>query len=524
VNGSLLTMVRVHLRTGWLTLAIWVTALGGTMAFTVSAIQGLYNTPAKVDSYAAAVKGNALMMINGKIAGIDSLGGIIANEFGFIASFAIPFMAVGLIAKMTRKDEETGRLELVLAGRIARADPLLAAVLVTVVAEVLVTAALFASLAGVGVPTGDAALYALSLGALGLVFAGAAAVAAQLVEHARGVYAIGLGAIVVAYLLRGLGDVQLSPLTWLSPLGWQEQTRAFGDQRWWVLLVPVAAFVLLVAVALGVVARRDVGSALLGVGATAPHASAFLRTPLGIALRSHRGSLIGWSAATVVVSATFGSVAKPLIDAINGNPSLASAIGSSGATGLDSVLAMNALILALLAAGYAVQAVGVLRAEETTGRLEARLSGERSRWAWLSVQLALVVVGIVVVSVHGGAVLALSTSWSVGQNVAGQVAGAVVGFLPAIGFFGGLAVLAFGVVPRWVPVVWLAYAAGAVIAYLGDSLNLPGVVRALSPFHLIGNPPIEPVRASHAALLALLTVGCLVSGYVGFRRRGIPQS
>jgi putative exporter of polyketide antibiotics len=70
----------------------------------------------------------------------------------------------------------------------------------------------------------------------------------------------------------------------------------------------------------------------------------------------------------------------------------------------------------------------------------------------------------------------------------------------------------------------LAYAAGAVIAYLGDSLNLPGVVRALSPFHLIGNPPIEPVRASHAALLALLTVGCLVSGYVGFRRRGIPQS
>jgi ABC-2 type transport system permease protein len=524
VNGSLATMVRVHLRTGWLAMTIWVVALAGTMAFTVSAIQGLYNTPAKVHSYAAAVQGNALEMINGKIAGIDSLGGIVANEFGFIASFAIPFMAVALITKMTRKDEETGRLELVLAGRIDRADPLVAAVLVTATADVLVTAALFTSLLGAGVPTGDGALYAASLGALGLVFAGAAAVAAQLVEHARGVYAIGLGAILGAYLLRGLGDVQFSPLTWLSPLGWQEQTRAFGDQRWWPLVIPVAAFALLVAAALAVASRRDVGSALLGVKATQPDASSFLRTPLGIALRAHRGSLIGWSAATVIVSATFGSVAKPLVDAINGNPSLASAIGSAGATGLDSVLAMNALILALLAAGYAVQGVGVMRAEETTGRLEARLSGDRGRWAWLSIQLAVVALGIIGVSVLGAGVLALSTSASVGHNVTGQVAGAVIAFLPAIAFFGGLAVLAFGVVPRWVPAVWLAYAVGAGIAYLGDSLNLAAAVRALSPFHLIGNPPIEPVHATHVALLALLTAVCLAWGYAGFRRRNIPHS
>jgi ABC-2 type transport system permease protein len=352
---------------------------------------------------------------------------------------------------------------------------------------------------------------------LGLVFAGAAAVAAKLVEHTRGVYAIGLGAILAAYLFRGLGDVQWSPLTWLSPLGWQEQTRAFGDHRWWPLVIPVAAFALLGAVALAVASRRDVGSAMLGVGATEPHASAFLRTPLGIALRSHRGSLIGWTAATVVVSATFGSVAQPLVDAINGNPSLASAIGASGATGLDSVLAMNALILALLAAGYAVQAVGVLRAEETTGRLETWLSGDRGRWAWLSIQLAIVALGMVGVSVLGGAALALSTSWSVRHNVTGQVVGA---FLPAVGFFGGLGLLVFGVVPRLASVVWLAYAAGAAIAYLGDALNLAGGLQALSPFHLIGNPPIEPVHAASVALLSLLTVACVGLGYACFRKRG----
>ena len=87
----------------------------------------------------------------------------------------------------------------------------------------------------------------------------------------------------------------------------------------------------------------------------------------------------------MVVSATFGSVAQPLVDAIKGNPSLASAMGAAGTTGLDAVLAMTALILALMGAGYAVQASGCCRVEETSGRLESRLSGDRGRWAWLSV-------------------------------------------------------------------------------------------------------------------------------------------
>jgi hypothetical protein len=105
VNGSLPTMVRVHLRTAWLTVAIWVVALSGTMAFTVSAIQSLYNTPAKVYSYAAAVQGNALTMINGRIAGIDSLGGIIANEFGVHRLLRDPFHG----RRPDRQNDQEGR-------------------------------------------------------------------------------------------------------------------------------------------------------------------------------------------------------------------------------------------------------------------------------------------------------------------------------------------------------------------------------------------------------------------------------
>ncbi len=281
---------------------------------------------------------------------------------------------------------------------------------------------------------------------------------------------------------------------------------------------------MLTTVALVITGRRDVGSALIAARAANPTASPFLRTPVGIALRSHRGSLLGWTAATVIVSGTFGSLAQPLIDAVDGNPSLAAAMGASGTTGLDTVLAMNALIIALIGAGYAVQAIGVLHVEESSGRLEARLSGDRGRWSWLSVQLIVVAAGIAIVSATGGAALAIGTSISVGHDVTGQVVRAVIDFLPAVVFFAGLTVLLFSAIPRWQPAAWLVYAFGAVIAYLGDSLNLAEPVLKLSPFHLIGNPPATGVDAVDVTVLSLLAAACVAGGYGAFGRRGIPQA
>ena len=40
--------------------------------------------------------------------------------------------------------------------------------------------------------------------------------------------------------LRAVGDTAVSWLSWLSPFGWSTQLRAYGDTRWWVLLLYVA--------------------------------------------------------------------------------------------------------------------------------------------------------------------------------------------------------------------------------------------------------------------------------------------
>ena len=87
------------------------------MIGTAASVAALYDTPAKIHTYAQAVtSGNALVAINGKVEGIDSLGGVIQDEFGFMAAFLLPLLGISLVARATRREEESGRLELLLGG------------------------------------------------------------------------------------------------------------------------------------------------------------------------------------------------------------------------------------------------------------------------------------------------------------------------------------------------------------------------------------------------------------------------
>ena len=119
-------------------------ALIAGMVGTAAAVAGLYATPAKIHTYAQAVTaGNALAAINGRVEGIDSLGGMIQDEFGFLAAFLLPLLGISLVAQFTRREEESGRLETILGGRVARHVPVLAALIVAT-AAILVTSVAFA--------------------------------------------------------------------------------------------------------------------------------------------------------------------------------------------------------------------------------------------------------------------------------------------------------------------------------------------------------------------------------------------
>ena len=154
-------------------LLVWVLVTVGALAFTAISVAQLYNTPEQIASYGQAVASDALIAINGHVEGIDTLGGIIQDEFGFIASFLMPLMGLALVAGMTRREEESGRLEALLAGRIDRRVPVVSALVLVGAAVVLMDVGFVLSLLAAGIELGPAVLYALALGMVTVVFAGA---------------------------------------------------------------------------------------------------------------------------------------------------------------------------------------------------------------------------------------------------------------------------------------------------------------------------------------------------------------
>jgi polyether ionophore transport system permease protein len=524
-SGGTATMLRILWRTQRRAILVWVLVLAAGMVATAVAVAGLYDTPAKIHTYAAAVtSGSALRAINGHVEGIDSLGGVIQDEFGFLATVLLPLLGISLVVRATRQEEEAGRVELLLGGRSARHQPTLAA-LVTATCTVVTTAILFtAGLAVLGVPLTGSVLYAASLAGLAFVFAGLAALLAQVTLHARSVYGWALLVLAVSYCLRGVGDVTNGWVAWLSPLGWAEKAAAFGPRRWWTLALPVVVGGALAADAVVMAGRRDLGGALIRGGAGPARAPAALRTPVGFAAWAHRPTILGWLTGGLLLNAMMGALARQLIGAMTGNPALADAMGVSGVAPVDGFVAVSQLYLAVIATGYVVQAVGTLRAEEAAGRLETRLSGTLSRTRWLGARALVVLAGLLLIVTASSLALAVTTALSLGNNAeTPAIMSAGMAYLPAELVLTGLALAVFGVHPRAYPFTWAAYAVVAFLALLGPGLKLSHWVLDLAPTTQVGNPPLGAVSATASAGLCAVGLGLTLFGLATFRARGIPQ-
>jgi ABC-2 type transport system permease protein len=218
------------------------------------------------------------------------------KPLGTLAAILAVFVTV-LTVRHTRAEEEQGRIELLGATVVGRFAPLTAALIVSAGASLVL--GLFGALAMIfsGLPPDGSAAFGLAWACVGIAFAAIAAVLAQLTRSAH--TAIGLGAAVlgVAYVLRAVGDTAASTgprwLSWLSPIGWAQQFRPYAGNRWWVLLIVLAFTASATAATYALVARRDLGAGLVPDRAGPANAAPWLRSPIALAWRLQRGSLLG---------------------------------------------------------------------------------------------------------------------------------------------------------------------------------------------------------------------------------------
>ena len=261
-------LTRLALRRDRVLVPVWVAVFVAVAASSASATRGLFPTVGdRVQAARAANATPALVAFYGKVYDESSLGGIGMLKLTTLGAVLVAVLMIVLVVRHTRGEEEAGRLDVAAAGVVARRSPLVAALVLAVTASITLGLLSAVGVMAAGLPTEGSLAFGLTWAVAGIEFAAVAAVAAQLTETARAATSLAVAFLGVAFLLRAVGDSArpgtVTWLSWLSPVGWAQQIRPFGGDRWWVALLPLGFAAVLVALAMLLVARRDVGAGVL---------------------------------------------------------------------------------------------------------------------------------------------------------------------------------------------------------------------------------------------------------------------
>jgi ABC-2 type transport system permease protein len=537
--GSRLTgtgqLLRLAMRRDRIVATVWVLGLFAFALSQAASIVSLYPTQADLDRLARTASGiganPAVVALQGPAYDASTYGGATAWQVVTPGVFLIGLMSLLLMTRHTRQEEETGRAELVSAGAVGRNAWLAASLLFVLGVNVVLAALSVLGYVAVGLPVGGSVAMAVACGLNGLVFAGVAAVTAQLTEYARPANGMAFAALGVAFLLRAIGDTSssLSWLAWLSPIGWAERFQPFAGERWAVLLLPVALLLVLLVVVVALRDRRDLGAGVLATHLGPSTAPAWLRSPLALAWRLQRGSLLGWAIGAAVAGLSFGVLAQDMAQFAAEDPETAKMLATLGGAGSITDIYLAAILswIGLLAAGYAVQATLRLRSEEAELRAEPVLATTASRVGWAGSHLLVAAVGSAVVLASGGLVAGLAHGLRSG-DLAGQlprVLGAAMVQLPAVWVLAALGAALFGLLPRLVVgATWAILGVVLAVTIFGEPLQLSHWLLDLSPFAHLPRLPAATFTAAPLLWLVVVAGVLAAAGLAAFRRRDLVSS
>ena len=524
-DAGVRTMLRLALRRDRVMLTTWVLGLAAMAGFSASATVGLYPTEAIRIAAAQTLNASAaIVALYGRVYDPTSIGALSMIKLSAFGAAIIGILMMFVVIRHTRAEEEPGRLELLSGGRLGRTAPLTAALLLAGGASVLLGGLTTAANIAVGLPARGSIAFGLGWAATGLVYAAVGAVAAQITTSARAARGIGLVVVAVTYGLRAVGDLSEpgpSWLSWLSPIGWNQQVRAYAGDRWWVLTLPLLACCVLVPVAHTLRARRDLGAGLReerpgpAVGA--------IDTVGGLAWRLQGRILLAWSIAFVIFGLLLGSMASSVSGLLTSDQmrEFFAKLGGESAL-VDAFLGAEITITATIAAAYGISAADRLRSEEVEGHAEPLLATRTTRARWATSHYAIALLGVAGLMLLAGLSLGFSAALSLGDwSYVGRIVVDAMAQVPAAWVITSLVMALFGWAPRLTVGVWGLLVLFVALGEFGPLWGAPQWLMDLSP---IQHSPRMPVTTEALLPLAVLTVVALALsaiGYLGWRRRDL---
>jgi len=297
----------------WKTALVWLFILAFITIGVAAIFSDLYGTPEDRLGMAETMSNPAMVAMVGPVYGLDDYtqGIMYAQMMVLFSILAVAIMNIFLVIKHTRKDEESGRLEVIKSLPVGRASDLLATMLICIKINLVLALITGFGLYFLNIESMDLAgslLYGASLGISGILFGGIAALFAQIASTSRGAIGYSVVFLGVMYMIRAIGDVGENILSYISPLGIVMKTEIYYNNYWWPILILLVLAVIIFLLAFKLNGIRDLGAGLVAAKPGRKEASGFLQTPIGLTMRLLRPTFIGWGIAAFLMGVSYGSI------------------------------------------------------------------------------------------------------------------------------------------------------------------------------------------------------------------------
>jgi ABC-2 type transport system permease protein len=230
--GSAATGAAVHLlRRGTVVLAVLA---GGLPAFVAVEYRDTFANAIGVSSLTGLAENPAIRTLFGRPVALDDPGGFTVWRTGTVLAVLVGTWAVLTATRLTRGEEEAGRWDLLLSGRLWLRFLVASSLGVVLLATAVVGAAVTLGLLLAGTETTGAVLFGVLVGGTGMVGAGLGVIAAQLLPERRAASGLGVAVLLAGLLVRMVADgvPALGWAQWLTG-GSPWSCSGWGSSPWW---------------------------------------------------------------------------------------------------------------------------------------------------------------------------------------------------------------------------------------------------------------------------------------------------
>ncbi|MGV9927122.1 polyketide antibiotic transporter [Nocardia rhamnosiphila] len=501
----------------------------GLTAVVAAQYQATFADALDTESLRALTENPAVRVLFGAARALDDPGGFTVWRTGTPVFVLCGLWALLVATRITRGEEDSGRWDLLLAGRARLLDLVTRSAVTLTLAAAAIAAGVGIALAATGTDSTGALVHALCVFGATTAFAGAGLLAGQLLPSRSAATGTASALLGVCLLLRMLADgvTALSWLSWFTPFGLAARAAPYAGNHFLPVLVLLGAAAAVVGAAIAAAPRRDLGGAVIGMSDRRAARTWLLGSVTGFAARRAAAPTAGWAVGIAAYFLVIGAVLSSILDFLTDNPRFAELAATAGFGGLGSATGFAAAMFSLLAipAGlYAATRIAATAADEKARRSSLLHSLPLSRYQLAGAETLVAAAGAAVllttaaVALWAGAVLT-GTPLGLGQALAGAFNTAPVALLAL-----GAAVLALGWYPSAVsPLGALPVVGGFLLDVITRSVGAPAWLIQVSPFaHLAPVPETTPDPVATLILIAI-SLAMTMTGLYGYTHRDLDD-